>query len=335
MKKIYLILNVFAVIFISCDTDFDVNANWEETTVVFGLLDASNDIQFVKINKAFLGEADAELMASFSDSVNYNPTELEVVLYKMNFNDTIDFRVLKDTVIEKEDGLFSTENNIVYYFNSPISDDFLKSEFKYELVIANKVTGNVVSGYTDLISSFSFSDPSSNNSSAIYKFNFYNPFLLDSAKYQTKLVKWNPSKNGKIYQVDIIFEYIEDDDTENPIKLTWNQPLITNSNGNEMYTELSAQRFFAFLRNNITEDSLKIRSFENLTLKMSVGTTDFETYLNVNKPFTGIVQERPQFSNINNGIGLFSSRRTHVRNNVTLHSNTQDYLIDELDRNFK
>ena len=36
------------------------------------------------------------------------------------------------------------------------------------------------------------------------------------------------------------------------------------------------------------------------------------------KPITGIVQERPQFTNINNGIGLFSSRFTHVRNNVTL-----------------
>ena len=43
MKKIYLLVSVFAIIFTSCDTDFDVNAEWEEVTVVYGLLDAGDD----------------------------------------------------------------------------------------------------------------------------------------------------------------------------------------------------------------------------------------------------------------------------------------------------
>ena len=68
---------------------------------------------------------------------------------------------------------------------------------------------------------------------------------------------------------------------------------------------------------------------------MTVGTTDLETYIDVNKPITGIVQERPHFSNINNGIGLFSSRFTHVRSDVLLNEWTKDYLIEELDRNFE
>ena len=42
MKNIYLILGVFTMLFSACETDFDVNAEWEETTVVFGLLDASD-----------------------------------------------------------------------------------------------------------------------------------------------------------------------------------------------------------------------------------------------------------------------------------------------------
>ena len=41
------------MLFSACETDFDVNAEWEETTVVFGLLDDSKDIQYIKINKAF------------------------------------------------------------------------------------------------------------------------------------------------------------------------------------------------------------------------------------------------------------------------------------------
>ncbi len=55
MKKIHLILSVFVMLFTACETDFDVNAQWEETTVVYGLLDASdeNPLQKIKLVKLF------------------------------------------------------------------------------------------------------------------------------------------------------------------------------------------------------------------------------------------------------------------------------------------
>ena len=60
------------MLFSACETDFDVNAEWEETTVVFGLLDASegkDQLQKIKISKAFLGNMDAYQMAQYSDSI--------------------------------------------------------------------------------------------------------------------------------------------------------------------------------------------------------------------------------------------------------------------------
>ena len=55
MKKIYLILSVFAIVFTACETDFDVNATWEEVTVVYGLLDAGDgkEVQQIKSVKYF------------------------------------------------------------------------------------------------------------------------------------------------------------------------------------------------------------------------------------------------------------------------------------------
>jgi len=50
-----IILLLFSVFFLSCETDFDVNAEWQDVTVVFGLLDPNNEDQLIKINKAFLG----------------------------------------------------------------------------------------------------------------------------------------------------------------------------------------------------------------------------------------------------------------------------------------
>ena len=323
MKKKYLILCFFALVFAACETDLDVNAEWEETTVVFGLLDAAKDIQFIKINKAFLGKASAELMASFSDSVNYMPVDLEVVLYKINSYDTIDFRVLKDTVIEKEDGLFSIENNIVYYFNSPMIDNFLSSNRTYSLAIKNIKTGNFVSSTTEIVKGFNFSSgiPNSN------KLTFY----LDALGFRFPRFEWSPiySPNAEIFQFNLRFHYIENEVEK---ELLWTQAAL-GSNDNILI--LSGEDFFQFLANNKAFSSDEKREFISIDIEMTLGTQELKTYIAVNEPITGIVQERPQFTNISNGIGLFSSRYTKEYAGLKLHKDTESYIIDELDLNFE
>jgi len=300
-----------------------VNAEWEETTVVFGLLDAAKDIQFIKINKAFLGKASAELMASFSDSVNYMPTDLEVVLYKINSYDTIDFRVLKDSVIEKEDGLFSIENNIVYYFNSPMNDNFLSSNRTYSLAIKNIKTGNFVSSTTEIVKGFNFSSgiPNSN------KLTFY----LDALGFRFPRFEWSPiySPNAEIFQFNLRFHYIENEVEK---ELLWTQTAL-GSNDNILI--LSGEDFFQFLANNKAFSSDEKREFMSIDIEMTLGTQELKTYIAVNEPITGIVQERPQFTNISNGIGLFSSRYTKEYTGFKLHNDTENYIIDELDLNFE
>jgi len=268
-------------------------------------------------------------MAQYADSINFDPNDLDVKIVRIRNNGNIDTISLADSTIIRESGIFN-DTIIIYEF---LNNDFLKSDSEYELLIKNKASGNVVSGHTELINGFSFDNIDVSPISGIYTFGFYNPDLADSEKYRSKLLKWNPSINGKIYQVDMIFEYTEDDDTENPIKLTWSQPLVI-SNNNTMTTLLEGKKFFTFLRNSILKDDTKVRAFKNLTLIMTVGTTDLETYINVNRPITGIVQERPQFTNINNGIGIFSSRFTHVRSDISFSDCTLQYLEEELDRNF-
>ena len=81
MNKIYLMLISFSLIFSSCETDFDVNAQWHEIMVVYGLLDQSQSRQYIRVNKAYLGEGDAFQMGSISDSINFPDSILEVKIY--------------------------------------------------------------------------------------------------------------------------------------------------------------------------------------------------------------------------------------------------------------
>ena len=102
MKEIFLVLIIIVIAFTSCETDFDVNADWEETTVIYGLLDAGTELQQVKISKAFLGEMDALQMAQYADSVNYKLGELDVRIYKTQYGIVKDSVLLSDSLIYRQ-----------------------------------------------------------------------------------------------------------------------------------------------------------------------------------------------------------------------------------------
>ena len=325
----YFFLSILILLSISsCETDFDVNANWEDVTIVYGLIDPNEEIQLVKINKAYLGEGDAIEMASISDSTNYNPSDIRVTLYRIkeiSFNqyDTLSSVILNDTILEKDDGLFSIDNNIIYTFSKP--ESFYNTNSIYSLEVINLSSGHMVTSKTEIINNFSFE---SLNSS--FQWGLYNEELGDSLMFRTKTIEWTKSNNGEIYQLDVLINYIENNDT---ISLIWSQPLIEYSSGN-MTTKIKGNLFFDFLSSNLSNNTTK--QFLNLDLIMTVGTDDLKTYINVNKPFSGIVQERPAFSNIGNGIGLFSSRYTYDQiNGIELNNSTLNYIIDELELGFE
>ena len=331
MKKIFIILSFFGVLFTACETAFDVNAEWKETTVVYGLLDAVSDTQYIKINKAFLGEGDALMMAQYSDSINFSPNDLEVNLHKLEFipslasYDTLMSISLDTTIMYKEDNLFAVDNNIIY--RAIILPGFLKKDNNYALTIKNLKSGNEVSSTTEIISDFSFSTPIPSS----FKLGFYNPSLPDSSRFRSKTVEWNKTENGEIYQLDVVFNFSENGISKS---LLWSQSLEVFV-GSSMQSKLEGAKFFNFLSQNLLIDNTITRSFESIDLVMTVGTQNLNTYIKVNEPLTGISQQRPQFTNINNGIGIFSSRYTYTVSNIGLTDDTKSYLADELDRNFE
>ena len=50
------------------------------------------------------------------------------------------------------------------------------------------------------------------------------------------------------------------------------------------------------------------RVIEGIEFVLSCGNEDLNTYMEVNEPATGVVTERPSFTNIEDGIGIFGSK---------------------------
>ena len=326
--KIKNLLFLILPILFSCETDFDVNANWKDVTIVYGLIDPNNDDQLIKINKAYLGQGDAIQMASISDSTNYDPSNLIVKIHRVreqvfNTYDTLSTVVLTDTVLDKDDGLFSTDDNIIYTFKKPSS--FYNTNSIYVLEILNLSSGQKVTSETEIINSFSFEslNPS-------FEWGLYNGELADSLRFRTKNIEWQNSNNGVIYQLDILINYLESGIVKS---LSWSQPIVEYSSGN-MSLKIKGDQFFQFLENNLDNNTTK--QFLNLDLVMTIGAQDLKTYIDVNQPFSGIVQERPVFSNIDNGVGLFSSRYTYDDiKGIELTNSTLNYMINDLDLGFE
>lgn len=329
MKNNAFFLFLFSIFIFSCNTDFDINAEWEEVTVVFGLLDQNQDKQYIRINKAFLGDESAIVMASVADSINYNPENLEVKIQKVTYDNLgnynlISEKILRDTIMYKEDGIFSADENIIYVFDT---DNFLAEGKNYLLVVTNLITGKVITGQTELIHELSLM--SSFNNPA-YKMGFFS----QTGEFSTTTIEWDHAKNAAIYQLTMFLNYTEygvQDTVEKTISKIF--PVVQYNGNSQMSQKITGEEFFSFIRNSIDpEDSnVQYRRVNDIDLLFSVGTIDLQTYINLNEPPTGIVQERPLFTNITNGIGLFSARYNKIQGNILLTNTTKQAIANQTD----
>ena len=74
----------------SCEEDFEINAPYQDITVVYGLIDQGQDTIFLKINKAFLGDGNVLEMAKIEDSSEYvNGLEATIEEWNIQFHPVI------------------------------------------------------------------------------------------------------------------------------------------------------------------------------------------------------------------------------------------------------
>ena len=108
------------VVFNSCKTDVDIYAEGDETTIVYGYLDADADTNYLKITKSFLGNA-IELAPDYSAS-NYDYKLMVKLIGKFaDMPNTVSTEILDTTSVFKPydpDGIFYSGRDQVLYFTT-------------------------------------------------------------------------------------------------------------------------------------------------------------------------------------------------------------------------
>ena len=304
MKRKLLVIAFLGLFYQSCETDFDVVAPYKETIVVNGLLNAIDSVQYIRVSKAFLGEGNALIMAQNEDSIYYGDI-LDVTLKKIttNGNDSV-FTLTRTELQTKDSGLFAFPKNIVYALSNRIMQD----GSRYQITVTNRETGVKATSTTSIVRDMNVTSPIQNDS-----INLSNP---PNTPY---IIRFIPGANSVFYDLIVRFNYREIDPNGNSVqkKIDWKLYAASLSSTEVVYTFFKYD-FFRNIGQGIQDLPGYTRRIDSLTagtwpieILCMAGSEDLQTYIQLNEPSSGIVQERPLFTTVDNGLGLFTSRIVH------------------------
>ncbi len=340
MKKRFTFVFLMALFLVSCSTKVDIYADYKEIPVVYGLIEAEADTNFVKITKAFCGNNDNPInaleVAQIYDSSEY-PGKLDafIVELKSNYGQSYHptgrkFDLDTLTLHDKKEGLFYSPLQKVYYTRERFNVNHGTERYRYKLYVVKPdsdtvtaetgvVGGDVRVGQTQV--SFQ-SAPTEAVSSLIF----------------------SSTEEAVIYEIGMQFRYREGH-TGQPMvtkEVHWSFGARTLGgyekveNTDDLYrVYYSLNTLFNYLERAIGNDTVwdenhpnVVRYMDDMTVFIAAAGEDFNNYYQYLQSSQNGLSLSSEYSNVEGGVGLFSSR-LFVRNTVNLSPRTKFDLFNK------
>lgn len=306
-----IIILFSGLLLVSCSNELKVNAPWKDIPIIYSVLDPSKDTHFVRIHKAFLGDKPVAEMASVPDSIYYSDLQAIVEEY-INGQKTRSFPLqIHPNPPKLNEGIFTTDGFRLYYFTAQ-----LQNNAQYKIIVSRPGQPDATAT-TDLVGTYRIVRPVTQQ--------------LNLSGRSTDFA-WTRPDRATIFTWELDLFYLEQkvnnplDTVTKVITYTFNHEPI-NFPQQLNYT-FSTDQYFAFLAANFDSDPTVYRFFRRMRMRLVAGHETMAQFVRVNAPTGGIVQERPLFTNVENGVGLFTSSRTVVPSNI----NTGQEIIFDFDQ---
>lgn len=340
MKKLFLSLSLLACItmFNACSTDVELYADYKDIPVVYGLIDALQDTNFVRINRAFSSSndnpIDANEVALISDSCNY-PGKLNAYLleYKNTYGNeyTLTGRapIILDTITirDKEPGIFYSPYQKVYYTTEFFRENTSNARYKYRLMIHKD--NDTISGETSLVGGSEFR------------------ILPDMVNFRstpsdnTAKITFKAAENAVFYDIKMVFHYREKHgDVVEEKQVHWNFGSKTTDElsyeDGVYFVSYGVNSLFYLLAEAIGGDTVVNANHPNvqryfderpIDIMIAAGGSELYNYIQVNS-VSGYSQTVPDYTNIKGGYGVFSSRVNKIKH-VKLSGRAQTDLYEK------
>lgn len=301
------------MIFSSCSNKVDLYSDEGNTTIVYAMLDAGADTNFFKITKSFIGNAN-ELAQNY-DASNYKYDEIDVtfsgVFEGSNQTQTIALDTISKWIPYDPEATFYSGCWQTYYYTTKK----LVEGKEYTLNVLRKEDNVNISVKTTTINSFRFRKPIA---SQVVKFSDVKRFTIE----------WNVPDASTMFmttaayfEINTYFHFkeLQPNSTDTvDVALRWPvgsdkaENLYTTSNNSSYYAiNYTPEAFYSFLDNNVyLKENSPVgvrRWFDKFEFRISaIGEELYNYYLISNS--TSAIQDVPNYTNVENGMGIMSSR---------------------------
>lgn len=324
MKHLIVIFVSF-LLFNACSNELELTAPWKNIPVVYGVLNETDQIQYIRVEKAFLDESTSALeLAKNTDSLYY--ADAIVQLERPSFNSTLTLERV-DGVQEgliREVGLFATDPNVLYKLDLEGTAPLEGGE-KVNLLVLDAQDKILASSETTIVESFDLVRGRPGDE-------------LNFSNYErTTRISWRPTESAAIYDAQFIINYRENAEgsstefVDKSVVWTIANNFLKESSDNQaqITIEINGEDFYTFL-DGALESSNKIRRFVDMDFVVTAGGSELSEYIRIRQANTGLTssQDTPVFSNIEGGLGLFSSTATARKEGITLTPASLDSLFE-------
>ena len=303
---------VLALIMLAgCETDIDLNAPYQQIPVIYGILDVAKPVQYIRIQRSFLGEGDARDAALIADSSYYS--DIQPALVRLNADGAGDTLFLRDTILDpRKPGDFFQEPNRLYYFQN--DQGFLQAEEDYRLVF--EADDRLVQAQTKVMKPVVIDRPFGPNVGSVPLFN--NDYRNNqTGNFRSFRIEYDSERGFKRFEHEVLFKFREvlsngEENIKEVVVKLQDSRLSTDNSLIEIEVITDGEFLFRSIAEKLDENPDVVRrEILNGKVKVYGAAEDLDTYLQSSEPITSIVTQRPTFTNVEYGdelgVGIFSS----------------------------
>lgn len=313
MKRAGIIISVLVILLsISCEKDLEI-ARYKEISVIYALINIKDSVQYLRINRGYSTNDDPYNYTQINDSVNYPNDAFEVFLEEYKNGSQVGETVQYFPVDrQKEPGLFSSESNCVYKTNTPIQEDT-----EYKLRVINRETGNeawgkaYVLGNTTLEESFYWERAFYRVNYAAEKLPEYDGTLdpYDHEHYIMRFLYWE-YKGGETF-----YKYVDWVPTMGSLK-----EVADDDTSYQLYDQ-----YYEYLSEEIPVDPSVKRRARGVDYMLALPGKELQNFIQVYEHPTN-PHFYPDYTNLNNGDGIFGSKYYYTYFGLKLKKRTIDTI---------
>lgn len=331
MKKIFPFVLLLSFLVASCNNELDLTADFKDIPVVYGVLSQQDTAHYIRVEKAFIDdEINAFLLAE--DPANLYYEDLEVRLVRLSDGTSYPMTRVNGTdegYPRAEGGIFVTDPNYLYKVKESIVDLLSGEEIKLEIDRGQGI--DLVTATATIIRPMELKRP-------IPPTGPMTGNLFDIQIGRSATLEVAGGSEAKIYDAIVTLHFYETVAGSARVakEVKWEFARnYDNAGDNRFIIETEGTSFYTTISSKLEANTSTIREFRKLSIDITAGGRGLKEYIDLTSANTGITsaQEIPTYTNLSDGLGIFSSKYSlHVDSIGLSDPGREDLFNSELTR---